>query len=274
VLVALVAGGVAFLLFGGDGEATELRLRFAPGQTMSYRLTVHDQGSGEAADSGYNTVTTATLGLDVRSVAGGVATTTASVTDVKVAPAALEPSELGSLADQTARFAEDGRQLDSIVVIADESGRFLSLADPVFPFLPPDAVSVGDDWTVDGHQALSVGTGGTTFSGTARLTRLEDEGRTAVVEADVTETWDFVADAQQIGVLGGGAGEETTNTVTWNGTERLHLTSRIDTRNGVVTYTVVRDDYDLTITSGGGDGNDASVHNTGTFRQEAELVRS
>ena len=38
--------------------------------------------------------------------------------------------------------------------------------------------------------------------------------------------------------------------------------------------TTVTDDYDLTITSGGGDGNDAAVHNTGTFRQEAELVRS
>jgi hypothetical protein len=140
----------------GGGESTTLELQLPSGSKLTYHLTVHDEGSGEATDSKYNTLTTATLGLAVRSVAGEAATTTASVSDVTVAPATLEPSDLGSLADQTVRIAADGRQLDSIVVIADENGQFLSLADPFLPILPPDGVSVGDRWDVEAHQDLTV----------------------------------------------------------------------------------------------------------------------
>jgi hypothetical protein len=276
--VALVAGGVVFLLLRGGGAEASIRLRFEPGQTLRYRLVVDDEGSGEAVDSEYNTRTDARLGLDVRSVdTSGTATTTTSVDDVRVQPKTLEPSDLGSLGDQTVRFAEDGRQLDTIVVIADENGQFFSLVDPFLPFLPQGEVSQGDSWDVDAHQDMAIGTGAATFVGQATLVRLEgaDAGQVAVVEADLTETWDLAADARHVSDLGGGPAEESTDTVAWKGTEDIHMTSRVDVAAGSVLSTVLEGDYDLTITSGGGDGQAASsVHNTGTFRQRAELVTS
>jgi len=273
VVVALVAGGVAFVLLPGEG-GTILRLRFTPHRTTSYRVTSRDHGSSEAAGSRYDTRTDATLDLAVDSVdAAGTATATAMVHDVRVSPSDLEPSNLRSLGDQPVRIAADGRQLDCILVVADEQGQFFSLMDPFLPFLSPDEVSPGDTWTVEARQDLGVGSGGTRFTGTATLERIDDGG-VAVVEADLTETWDLTADAAQVSRVGGGTIEHTTNTVAWDGTEQLHLTSRVDTARGVVLSTTVSGDYDLKITSAGGDGNDATLHNTGTFTQAARLVTS
>jgi hypothetical protein len=234
----------------------------------------HDRGRGQAADSGYDTRTETGLELAIRSVEpDGTAATSATVGPVTVRPSDLEPSDLGTLRGQAVRIAADGHQLDCILVVADQSGRFFSLMDPFLPFLPPGDVSPGDSWTVDARQALGVGTGGTAFTGTARLERLEGSGsqRVAVVEADLTETWDLTAGAAQVSRVGGGSAVDATGTVRWAGTERLHMTSRLDVARGVTIGTTVAGSYDLTITSTGA-GNDAPLHNRGAFTQVARLV--
>src|SRR5262249_55607808 len=153
----------------------------------------------------------APLELAIRSVdPDGTATTTATVGPVTVRPSQLEPSNLGTLGDQTVRVAADGRQLDVILVVADERGRVFSLMDPFLPFLPSADVAVGDHWNVDARQDLGVGTGHTTFTGTATLASLG--GGIATVDADLTETWDLTAGSARVSRLGGGSPTDAAGT--------------------------------------------------------------
>jgi hypothetical protein len=263
-----VAGGGAFALLR-SGPKTTLRLTFAAGRTLRYQVNSHDHGTGEAAGSQYDTKTEAPLAVAVGSVdPGGTATTTATVGPVTVRPSELEPSTIDALGPQRVRFAANGRQLDGILVVADPDGRFFSLMDPVLPFLPRDGVAPGDSWTVDARQHLAVGTGGTTFSGTATLARI-DQG-VAVVTADLTETWDLRAISAQVSSLAGGSAGGS-GSVAWTGTEHLHMTSRLDLSSGVVLDSTVAGRYDLTISPAGGD---RPLHNRGSFTQVARFSPS
>ena len=63
-------------------------------------------------------------------------------------------------------------------------------------------------------------------------------------------------------------------TVSWNGSQRLHVTSRGDTAQGIVLGTTVSADYDLLVGSSVGDPDGASSRNTGSFTQESKPPRA
>ncbi len=278
VAVLLIAGGVTLLLTRGDDDAgTAIPLRFEQQQNLRYGVRIHDEGSTGADGNDYAIDTTTTVHFTVESVDGdGTATTSAVVGEITSKPAGGEPSTLGPLTGQTIRVESDGHQLDSLILLADPEGTLMGLSDLIFPFLPPPGAEPGDTWEIDAAQGFPLGSGTTTFVGTGTLVRFEggDTPAVAVVEADLTESWDDVTvDSATLSVMGGGEGGGP-GTVSWNGSQRLHVRSRVDTVKGIVLDTTASADYDLVVGSSVADPDGASSLNTGSFTQESKLLRS
>jgi hypothetical protein len=271
VVLVLVGGAVAFLLTRGGG-GTDLTYSLRPGSSTQYRVTVIDSGTNTDADTQYSVTTETTLGFDVRSVGeDGTATVVAKAGDATITGDDHVPTHLDALGDQTTRITDDGRMLDSVLLVADPEGTFFGLLDPLFPIVSTEGVSPGDTWNVEATQAMTLGSGTTTLTGTATLTKFDTVGgaEVAVITSHLTEAWDLDGNAADVAELAGGS-STSTGSVRWRGTEEIEMTSEVDTATSEVVRSTLTGNYDIAITNLTGDTPGQPVHNTGTFEQKAE----
>ena len=274
-LIAVVSiGAILYLVIRGGGGSADLGYRFAVGDHTEYRMTVRDRGTNTNADTRYDVTTTTTLGLDVTGVASnGAATMVARAGAATITGESGDPQHLGALGSQTVQVASDGAFRQSVLLIATPDGTVFGLLDPLLPIVSPDGVSPGDSWDVSATQAMPYGSGETRLGGTASLTRFDTLNgvHVAVVQSDLNEVWDLRGDTAQVAKLAGGTAPA--GFVAWRGTEHVTMTSFVDTSNDRVVRSTVSGDYSIVITTSSSTPS-PPIHNTGTFRQEADLVTS
>ncbi|HEX5949582.1 MAG TPA: hypothetical protein VFZ96_01155 [Actinomycetota bacterium] len=223
VVLALVAGFVAFASLGGDEQsasAQPLSLVFAEGENRTYTLHMTMDGQLEADEmlggsQALEMDMTQTMTLDVVSVNDdGVATVRVTIEDVSGSVNGIEmPESAADIPSIDMQIAPDGRVLTagglSFAGFDQTGGAGFPGMGQMTPLLPDGPVEPGDTWTEEFSQDIPFGEGSIEYTATNTLERYEDvEGvEAAVVTSSYTVPMDFRIDFDELlESMGGGHG--------------------------------------------------------------------
>jgi hypothetical protein len=290
----LVAGAVAFALTqrGGSAEAQPLALRFVPGESETYDISMSMDGriTSDLADLGgeipldveMSEVVTwevvsvdedglATVELTVEEVSGSV-----SGFAIPTAGTEVPPTELV--------IAPDGRIVSVAGVPLGSFGDLPGFPgmNQLTPILPDEGVAVapGDTWTKEFSQEMPFGEGSIEVTTTSRYDRNEEvDGReAAVIVTEMTVPIDFSFDAGDLSALGAELGATGPTgldafadaSISYSGGATLTQTSFVDLESRELLRSRTSGDLDLELGASGVPGFEGTTSLSATFSQELD----
>jgi hypothetical protein len=294
VAVALVAGGLAFVLTqgGGSAEAQPLALRFTEGRSESY--AIHQTMDGSIAS---DLIGDMPLAMDVTQVVtwrvvsvddDGVATIEVAVTEMTGTVNGMAiPSAQAQTPPIELVIAPDGRVVSAGGLSLGGAGQTQGFGFPgmgqMTPILPDegDVVAPGDTWEKEFSQDFPFGEGTIEFTATSTYQRNEDvDGReAAVIVTEMTVPLDFTFEFQDlIDSLGSDLGASGATgmemfadaSMAYSGAGTFTQTSWVDLEAKELLRTESSGDFDMTVAFAGVPGFDGTMAFTGTFTQELD----
>ncbi|HET9722504.1 MAG TPA: hypothetical protein VFR44_01535 [Actinomycetota bacterium] len=296
VVLALVAGFVAFTTLGGDEQsasAQPLSLVFTEGQSRTYTIHMTMDGQMEAGEmlGGSQPLQmdmTETMTWKVVSVdRDGIATVRVTIDSVS---GSVNGIEMPSGAEQDMpsidmQIAPDGRVLSagglSFAGFDQTGGAGFPGMGQMTPLLPDGPVEPGDSWTEEFSQDVPFGEGTIEYTATNTLERYEEVNgvEAAVVTSSYTVPVDFRIDFGKLLESMGGAEGITGATgmseasIAYGGEGSFVMTSWIAREAKEMLKMSSSGSFDMTMTFEGVPGVDAAeVGFTGSFTQSLDLV--
>jgi hypothetical protein len=239
VLVALVAGSLAFLFTRGAQPA--LALRYREGQSYRYQLRMEIRGALSSPELGLDQPLVGeidyVMALRVLSVdSGGVATLQVAMEDATVTFDGQTQSVPGGFSARM-RVAPDGRVLSSGglgFAPAGSSNFSVPGMDQFTPLLPDADAEPGDSWTKEFDVPMPFGDGALHYEVDGSFLRYEqvNGARAAVIQSTVRAPLDFTVELRRMAELFGGAGTGfppgVDPTIAYDGLMEFDMTSWFD----------------------------------------------
>ena len=240
MVVALVAGGVAFLLTRSSGTA--LALSLPRGQALHYRLHFGIQGNGTASGATRPVTGDVSVDLSWRVVsvdANGIATVEVTGTEL---PGSTGGSPARRPVSLRLEVAPDGRIVSGgDLTLATAGTAFGGGGIPGMgqftPLLPDHPVKPGQTWDKAYVQPNPFGTGAFRYSTRNRLLRFDTIGgvRTAVIQSTMSVPIDTTLDVRKLSEAAGQPASlpaGTNPTVAYSGKGSTKATFWVDPQRG------------------------------------------